>query len=166
MKPRAERMVFILIALGAFLIFLSLVLLSGFGPWGGPWSLAPKDLPHVSGWAGALGVAASAAYSLLRRGGYPGRSESMLRLHCLIGLAPLPLALIHVYGGLSAARPVHWVSYFLLILMAVTQVTGVVLRTMPGLGVARYYARSIHTPVALVFYANLAYHFLDKLGAV
>ncbi len=150
-----------MIALGAFLIFLSLVLLSGLGPW----SLASKDLTNVSGWAGAFGVAASAAYSLLRRGGYPGRSESMLRLHCILGLAPLPLALIHVYWGVSAG-PVHWVSYFLLILMAVMQVTGVVLRTMPGLGAARYYARSIHTPVALVFCANLAYHVLDKLGVV
>ncbi len=97
------------------------------------------------GWFTAAAVLASASLYVLNRVA-PPQGEARVRVHCVVGLASVALALIEVAGGWGELGFDGSVAMGLLL---VTASSGMILRFLPKAGVVRYHAASLHPAIVV-----------------
>jgi len=163
MSKLGLRILILVATLLVVLLFTLLVI--GVGPvrHRGPWRIFPVDVAHWFGWAGGVLLAVSATYSALKRG-FPGKTRLWLTFHCIPGLLSLAMAGIHLANKIWFARPGNLLSFFTFGLMIIIVFGGILGRYVKRPRVVREYWRTLHIPLAAVFYFTLSIHVLTKTG--
>ena len=125
-------------------------------------SIPFQDFVHWSGWMALLSMVISSTYLIAERI-FPRTTRKMIKIHCLMGLLPLPFLLYHIYGGSKGLGYIPWTSNFILLMVIILQLTGAILKYSPISGKIRYYCSTLHPPLALGIYLYLIFHVLNKL---
>lgn len=148
------------------LLFSSLAvtfILQGEGyRWRGHRDTTLRDSVHQLGWISLSLLVASNFYSLFKRTS-PKNIKTWLIIHCILGIASLAFACLHVISGLWPIKPRDFLSIFAFSLMIVVVVSGVLGRFV-RISFARSYWRVLHVPLTILLYLVLAIHVLDKLA--
>lgn len=122
----------------------------------------PELMGHQSGWLTTAIVIFLTLLMLFRRL-VPSLSFELMRAHCFLSLLSIPLSLYH-NEGLRSVRNIPITGLLTLVVMLSLQVSGLLLRYLQGIGKSRYYLRSVHLPLCIVFYFSLFFHVVEGLS--
>jgi hypothetical protein len=153
-----------LVLLGTIMFLLVatyLVIGSGSAGFRGSGRFFSRSTVHWYGWVGLVLLGVSATYSVLKRV-FPRKIKVWLYVHCIFGVLSIALIGVHLSGRLFAARPSHFLSYFLFGLMFVIVVWGITGRYRLKVPFLREYWRYLHINLTVLFYAVLVLHVLEK----
>jgi hypothetical protein len=159
----SQRMIRVVMTLGLVLIFTSMVLYRPYSLFGG-FSVDLKDTVH---WYGITGGLLFVSSTVLRLKGV----QQMLRgrwlsLHCLAGVLSLVFAALHSRSRAAVIVPLHYSSYFILVLMAVVVVSGLAFSYLsPNKRIVKT-LRLFHGPSVAAIYLSLVYHVLVKTALI
>jgi hypothetical protein len=159
----SQRTINVLMALGLVLIFTSMVLYRPYSIFG-DFSVDLKDAVHWYGIAGGLLFVLSTVLRLKRA--KQTLRERWLSLHCLVGGLSLVFAALHSRSRAAVIVPLHYSSYYTLVLMAVVVASGLAFRYLPPNKQIVKTLRLFHGPFVAVIYLSLVYHILVKTALI
>lgn len=127
------------------------------------WSIDLRDWLH---WAGIVAFTIFSITSIIALKTFRISVSDWLNIHCVGSTFSLALALIHSRTKGGVILPVHYHSYFTLLLIVVLTISGIMIRFYPNLVNLRKYWLLFHLPLSVGFYITLFYHILVKLGVI
>lgn len=147
---------------GVLLVFVSLVMYRRYS-FTGSWSIDLRDVVHWYGIIGATLFASATALSVNRFRRPLG--AGWVNAHCPLGLLALVFAALHSRTKAAVILPVHYSSFFTLLVMSVVVVSGLLFRYLPGRS-WHGWLRLLHGPLVASLYLALLYHVLVKLAVI
>jgi len=150
-----------------FLLLLTALVTFNIGPdtkrrQRGAYRIFPRDTAHLFGWMGLLIFAASVLYSALKRG-FPKNVKTWIFVHCIMGILSIIFVVFHIINKIQALNPGHFISFFAFLLMVVIVISGILGR-YAKVKFIKYYWKTLHIPLTIIFYFTLAFHILEKMS--
>lgn len=159
----SQRAIRVVMTLGLILLFTSMVLYRPYSFFG-DFSVDLKDAVHWYGIAGGLLFMLSTVLRLERFKQALG--ERWLSLHYLAGGLSLVFAALHSRSRAAVIVPLHYSSYYILVIMAVVVASGLVFRYLsPNKQIVKT-LQLFHGPFVAAIYLSLVYHVLVKTGLI